>query len=556
VISTKAGAAPSTAYSEAAFDALWRAALTCSGHAQQWLFQDDFAELMSLAHATTWQARDLASRAAEALAAQVDLPERTVALVENPLAFERSVLVPLLVTFVEADQGGVPAALRLEDGRGLEVEYQIQNEMRHEGVLWELAVLARLALPAGGWNTVSWKVDDTAAEEVNASTARSGTSTKRGARQLPEARPARLVLENELLRIDLDQGRLVRVEDKETGLVDVAHAGLAYGHLCAYSVDATAPLHAGSIAGQQDAEWLDWRMLETGPVRQAALVLGRVGAHAVRVEIRLPTRERRIEFAMSVDWRGQDGFLAFHLPLPAAGELWGGIPYGAERKELANEPYVGFERSRPGMFWAQDFVDWTDGSRGVACLPHDGDVYYVSDDARNALGHILINSFTRPADTWEKDVNREIEARGTHTFVTSLVWHPGDWRTAQLWSLSRSLTVSPVVVRRRHGQGSLPPYHSLLSIEPANVCLAALYQEGDATLARLYETAGQATTATLTFPAPVREATVVDLLNEPLSGAERDVGQAAPIAGTGGTDRRRLTCQLRPWQIRTIALRT
>lgn len=556
------------AYPETSLEELWRATLTLSCHASQWLLQEDFADFAALAQVTTRRAGELATRAAETLAAQVDLPPDTLAVIVNPLPFERSVSVPLLVSFLEADRGGAPAGLRLVDGRGRAVPYQIQNELRYEGTLWELEVLAHLTLPAGGWNSVGWSADEAAAPAPPAPPAAPAAPAAPADQERPPERPSqtaspsartrssRLVLENELLRLELEQGRLVRVEDKETGRTDSAPPETPFGHLRVATVDATAALHAGPVLGYQDVEWHDWRPTEAGPVRRAVLVEGRVGAHPVRLELRLPAGERRIEMATTVEWQGQDGFLALHLPLPAAGELWGGIPYGAERKDLASEPYVGFERSRPGMFWAQDFVDWTDGSRGIACLPHDGDVYYVYDRAQRVLGHILINSFRRPPGTWEQHVNRELEGRGRHTFVTSLVWHAGDWRAAALGARARSLTVPPVVVPRRRGRGPLPPFHGLLDVAPATVCLVALYREGETTLVRLYEAAGQETTATLTFPVPVCAATVVDLLNEPLSGAAGGAGRVALIAGVDGSERRRLTCRLRPWQILTIALRT
>jgi alpha-mannosidase len=551
-IAALGGAAPREAYPQTLLEELWRAALTCSCHATQWLFQEDFAAMVELAQVTTRQAGDLATRAAGALAQQVMLPDRALAVVVNPLPYERTVAVPLLVSFVEADRGGVPAGLRLVDGRGQDVPYQVQSELRYEGIVWELEVLARLILPAGGWNTVGWDAGGTAAAQGRGCATEEGhDGATRAAERPPAAQPARLVLENDLLRVELDQGRVVRIVDRETGRADVAPAGTPYGHLRAYAVDPTAALHAGPVVGEQDVEWLGWAPIETGPVRRAAFVEGRVGVHHVRVEIRLPAGEPRIEFETTVEWDGQDGFLAFHVPLPAGGELWGGIPYGAERKDLAREPYVGFERSRPGMFWAQDFVDWSDGSRGVACIPHDGDVYYLFDDSRGVLGHVLINSFRRDRGTWEKHVNREIEGRGRHTFVASLVWHAGDWREAGLWALARSLTVPPIVVRRRRGAGTLPPVHCMLAVEPATVCLAALYREGTTTLVRIHEMRGEETVATVTLPGPAGAVTAVSPLNEPRSQAGDGSDGSEPTLTDGG---HRVTCRLRPWQIRTIAV--
>jgi len=338
------------------------------------------------------------------------------------------------------------------------------------------------------------------------------------------------------------------VVDKETGQADEAPKHTPFAHLRAYMTEPVELWYTGAIVGQLDAEWDEWEQIERGPVRQAVRILGRVGIHPVSMEIRLPAGEKRMEVAVAVDWQGMDGFLSLHLPLPAGGELWGGIPYGAERKELEREPYVGFERLRPGMFWAQGFVDWTDSARGIAYLPHNGDVYYTFERGQSVLQHALLNSYPRPNATWEEGINRQVKGIGRHSWTTSVLWHAGDWRTAQLWRTAQSLTTPALAVRRQKGSGTLPAFHSLLRVEPANVHLAACYREGETLLVRVFETAGQATEATLALQTPAREVASVSLLGEPLPAA--DGGERPALSADG----RRITCALRPWQIQTLAL--
>lgn len=519
-------------YPERTFDELWRATLLFSCHATQWLFEDDFQELQELAAGTISRARDLARQGARALAGQVALPDRALGVVVNPLPFERTALVPLLVTFVRGEEGGVPERLGLRDGDSREVPYQVQNELRHGGTRWELEVLAKLTLPAGGWTSVQWSDE---------------TSSPTPSPQPSRSRPTDLRLENDDLQLDLRLGRLVRVVERASGRVHEAPLHTPFLHLRACEVDTTAPLHAGPVLGRHDVEWDDWQVVERGPVRQAVRLTGRAGIHPVACELRLPAGERRVEIALTVDWRGGNGMLALCVPLPPDGELWGGIPYGAERKELGREPYGGIERQRPGMFWAQRFVDWHDGERGLAYVSHDGDTYYLLDADEHVLQHILVNSVEMPRDTWEKDVNAGMRAEGRHTFASSLVWHDGTWREAHLWQTAESLATLPLVVRRRHGTGSLPASGSLLSVAPANVEMAACYREGDAVLLRLFETAGHEAAATIRLPAPVREAVPVTLANEPIQGAA-----TAEVAGDG----REVRVPMRPWQIVTLALRS
>ncbi len=506
---------------QSAYESLWKDTLLVSAHAIQWLFQDDFDELYELAQLTLFDARRRLRHLLEAFADRIALPPNALSIHFNTLPHEREVVVPLRVTFVEGDKGGVPDALRIVDAQGEELPYQVLDRMNRGDMSWEIDTLVKLRLPACGWNVVCW-------EEGQPSFAPDNSDE-------PDA------IENEGLRSEFHLGRLVEIVDKEAAFTWQAPEHTPFGHLRAYEVDTTAPLHVGPIIGQLDARWEGWRVTERGPVRWAMRAKGRVGPHKAALETRLHRGEKRIEFRAEVDWAGIDGFLASHTPYPGPGNLVGDMPFCVEEKSLSQEPYVGIERQRQGLFIAQSFVDWTDGKRALAYVSHDGDRYYVFDEERHALAHILVNSVRRPPDTWEQHVNEQMEGEGRHEFTYSLVSHAGSWREAELWRVAAELRAQPL--RAWPGPtGSLPPRHSLVSISPANVSLSACYIEGERTLIRLYENAGLATTAKVTLPAKLASAKVVNLLGEPMRGAA--------VKRRGST----LSINLKPWQIATIAV--
>jgi len=146
---------PETPFPEARHERLWKALLRCSCHATQWLFQDDFDEHEALAKNTLFEAKQLHAESMRTLAGTIRTEPNSVAVFYNPLPYERSVAVPLRLSFVETDKDNASKPIRLRDGRGREVAYQVTDEMAHAGVRWELDTLVQVHLPACGWNVVS-----------------------------------------------------------------------------------------------------------------------------------------------------------------------------------------------------------------------------------------------------------------------------------------------------------------------------------------------------------------------------------------------------------------
>jgi len=502
-------------------EGFWKSLLTFSCHASQWSFEDDARHFHSLAQSTHFRVREHQRETLRDLAGRIAWPDQAVAAIFNPLPRERTAAVPLRLTLVESDQGPIPTPLRLVDGRGEEVPYQVLDTMGRGPVDWELDTLAQVQLPAGGWNTVRWE----RAEPKRCADA--------------EASPDRM--ENEHLELQFRLGRLMRIVDRDAGVEWDAPERTPFGHLCAYEVDTTGQLWMGPIIGQSDARWDSWVVIERGPVRWAARSEGRMGPHRARLEARLYRGERRVEFHAEIDCAGMDGFIASHLPYPGPGRIHGDMPFCVEEKDLAREPYVGIERQRPGMFIAQSFVDWVDDNRSMAYVSQDGDRYYVLDEDSNTLRHILINTFKRREEGWERHINRWADCVGTHEFTYSLVPHEGDWREARLWQESHALRERPILAWPT-ASGKEPLWQSLISVEPDNVTLSAFYVEGDRILARLFENAGRQAEATIALPFVPSAAQVVDLLGEPSDGAQPQVNG------------RQVELLMRPWEIATVSL--
>ncbi len=516
------------AWGQGGLDELWRDALTFSAHAIQWLFQEDFDEMYALAQSTFARARRAQQDALAMLAARVNCPDDAQHLLMNPLPREREVTVPVRLTFVRGEEGGAPEPMRLLDGAGREVPWQALRALRHVGNTWEWDALARVTLPAGGWTVLRAERgggDRLASPPWPLSPSRRGGSEDSS-------------ITNGLLTLRFDRGRLVRIEGVSGEWT--APADTPFGHLRAYDVDTTKPLHVGPIVGRTDAVWASWRVTEAGPLRWAMRSEGAIGACPAALEARLYADERRVEFSVEVEWDGRGGFLAAHLPYPGRGEIAGDMPFCVEGKPLWAEPYVGIERTRPGMFIARSFVDWTAGERGMAYISHDGDRYFIMDLEANVLQHILINSVREPYAEWEESVNRQMRGEGRHEFSFSVVPHEGGWREARLWQLSEALR-TPVLRTRPLGRGELPMAGSALAITPETVALSACYADRERVLIRALDTTGEGARARIELPFDVVRAEIVDLNGE-------------PMADEVTVDGREVRVELGPWQIVTVAL--
>lgn len=505
------------------FDDLWRDALLFSAHATQWLFQDDFDRLHDLAQSTVTRARESQRRSLRALAQRVDAPEQSLSVLVNPLPRSREVTVPLRLTFVRGEDGGAPEPMRLVDADGNEVPWQLLKPLSHAGVTWELETLVRADLPAGGWNALRWE----AAEPSEY--------------PWPEPPSGATTIATDEMALHFNRGRLMRIDDHAADERWEAPGETPFGHLRIYDVDTTAPLHVGPIIARTDAVWDRWRVTEAGPLRWAMRCEGAIGPCEAAMDVRLYRGERRVEFEVEVDWDGRGGFLAAHLPFTGEGELSGDMPFCVEDKPIADEPYVGIERTREGAFIARSFVDWAGEGRSIAYISHDGDRWFIFDRERNELAHILLNSVDEPYAQWEESVNRQMRGEGHHRFTFSIAPHESNWRQAGLWQLSEHLR-TPVLEALPASGGDLPARGSLLEVTPPGVALSACYRDDDRVLVRVFDTVGAGGEAQITLPFEVAEGQLVDLHGAPLDGAD--------VEADGNT----VSLHLTPWQIATVAV--
>ncbi|MEI6500239.1 MAG: hypothetical protein WCP21_04340, partial [Armatimonadota bacterium] len=293
------------------FPQWWENTLLCSAHATQWLFQQDYDELEAIIDLTILQVRKTRRDILAGLARRVPQEANCAAIVFNSLPFERTEVVPLLLT----GPHGLPGPVELVDGGGNVVPSQLVLPYEYPGKLWEADAVAEVTVPALGYTALTWR--STEAEPA----AGSGT------------------MDNGLLQLQFNDDQVSSIIFNKA----ILSGSVPWGTIRVYDIDTTGPLHCGPILGTRDAVWETGAVVESGPVRWRHVAQGMVGEHGLTLETLLFKDQARVEFRLTADWRGGDGFLTALWPTPLDGKLETDVNFGAEVKDLDAIQYGGID---------------------------------------------------------------------------------------------------------------------------------------------------------------------------------------------------------------------
>jgi alpha-mannosidase len=161
-------------------------------------------------------------------------------------------------------------------------------------------------------------------------------------------------------------------------------------------------------------------------------------------------------------------------------------------------PFGAIERPM-GEFPAQNWMDYSDGAKGVAVLNRglpgnnvEDNVLMLSLLKCTALkeGYGEVGGFSKSTKTTD---GYEIGVR--HEFDYALAPHRGDWREAELVQRGQEFN-RPLIVRKvLSKQGRLPNRLSLFALSEANVLISAIKWTAKGIVVRIYESTGQTTPA-------------------------------------------------------------
>ena len=459
--------------------------------------------------------------------------EGQAVVVTNPLAQALEDVVEVAVHF----PSGAPAAVRVHDPAGHEVAVQI---LERRGDILVLAFVARLRSLEFAVFAVS-PADQANAIDTGLTVSAEGLENQRyRVRLTPKGDIASIhdkVLGRELLSGHLQVQLLNDHVDAwpawEMRYEDLASPPRATLHVL--GID--HPLYDGPRAGVITIR-------EQGPVRVTLEVeRSSYGSRFVqRISLSAGGDVVRIDHA--IDWRthGTLAKLAFPLAATAAQTTYDAGVGVAVRGVNSRESY-----EVPAQTW----VDQThaDGSFGVALF---SDCKYGWDKPdtgtlRLSLLHtpewdISPADLARKAFVWWPEM-KSLDF-GHHEFSCAIMGHAGDWREGGVVAQAARFNQPLIGVQAGSQTGVLGRSFSFLALGAEHVAVQALKQaeDSDEIIVRLVERAGIHHEAVpLSFVAEVITAREVD-------GAEQPLGELTVEHGT-------LRVDMRPWQLRTLAVR-
>ncbi len=272
-----------------------------------------------------------------------------------------------------------------------------------------------------------------------------------------------------------------------------------------------------------------------GPVFSEFHISHPFGDGSFETGVRLYPGIRRIDIRTSIS--NNEKFVRYRVLFPTSiqnGQRFDEIPFGAIARPLAQE------------FPTQNWIDLSDGSRGVALINRGLPGNNVADGT-------LMLSLLRSARIsaypffggYEPGVSSDLglELGVTRTFDYALLPHEGDWRAAEVyrtgWEFNHPLTIRKVSSH----PGPLPKRWGLLEVSQPDVVVSALKpgRDGSAVL-RVYEAAGRPSTGIkIKLNAEIASAREVNLIED----------DSAALEVANNT----IQFDLGPYQIKTFSLK-
>jgi alpha-mannosidase len=406
---------------------------------------------------------------------------------------------------------GSPTGVRAHDGSGRELSSAVVRDTLRAAVPDVPALSAVIIFVGTGTGTGA------------------GPASGSGRAPVPAGRGSR-ILENAALRVEIDSatGRIARMFDKTQGREVLRPGGNALTMLedRPGSWDAWNINHLNGRRTPIDQQVSVGRA--EGSAERSLTVRRRRGDVVVEQRYVLPMAGARLDIETTIAWHTEHQLLKASFVLPfRADSVTSEIAYGAIARPTRPRT------SRDSARFEVPMHRWLDASAGGYGVAIVNDSKYGFDALGDTIRLSLLRAPTIPD---------AISDQRTHHFTYSIVPHAGDWRAPEVTAAADELNDPLRAVDVEEHGGGAPPAPPVV-LEGSGVRLGAIKraEDGDALVLRLVETDGKASSAMLRFAAPamIREA---NLLEDPLGAA------SAPVSQLG--------IRLRPWEIRTLLVRT
>lgn len=376
------------------------------------------------------------------------------------------------------------------------------------------------------------------------------------------------VMENEYLRVQIAQNGTFLLQDKFSGEVYRDLGFFEDGGDCGDGYNYSAPLEDKV----QNTLGLNARIshLNDGPAIQRYKIeydwslpesldsLGRKRSESrtpcqLSVIVALREKSPALDLEVTFDNHARDHRLRMIFPsdvitdVSYASAQFDVVSHSIRVVPVVDEAWV---EDPPTTFPQQDWVDLSDGQRGLCLINRGLPEYEVLDTERHEVAITLLRAvgylgagtdlLSAAVGAGPNIATPEAQIQRNLTFSLAVFPHSGTWQSAEVWRQAMRhnnppLAVTTGMVKNQIGlsQGTQPASQSFLTVEGRNTILSAIKkaEQGEALIIRLYNPSGHLTQATILLPFVPVKVELVGLDEVPRKVANAEM---APTIDEGG----------------------
>ncbi len=403
----------------------------------------------------------------------------------NPTAYQSTQLVDAYIDVpVKLDKGSI----RIIDGSGSEIPYQIVSRLHHQPVLEQMInrpmffdmiryhIKLKLSnIPAFGLNALAVVP---VAEQPQAKTDEwNGT------------------LENEYLKVQLEHDGSIHLTYKADGtvyrnlawLADEGEAGHAWVHKAVGPVVTTKDKAASIELVHHGPVWQEVQIIHymNLPVNLKARDSqeGVYEQNEVIMRLGLASGEPYLHVNIELDNQSESHRLRIMLPTALNADYsWGEGQFDVPRRSLQRPDTSDWIEQPMYDFPMHHFVDVSDGHKGLAVLVDGLKEYEVLDDEAKTLAITLLRTFEykiNPSAPQDYSYEKGAQMLGKSTYRLAICPHYGNWESGMLYRHAFAFNYPYRLAQTGHLHGDLGESCSLMQIEGEGLVFSALKKPED-----------------------------------------------------------------------------
>ncbi|MHB1421448.1 MAG: glycoside hydrolase family 38 N-terminal domain-containing protein [Bacillota bacterium] len=540
-------------YPEAKINQLWMRHFEIMGHAIEFILNEDYTHLYSLALENFYTANNMLSLITEQLSMKISGGNQNEYVVINTQGFTRTETVKLHLTSWD----GV-GKFKLLDSNGNALETQIIEEYSGDKAGGNLNnsvdILAQVRLAPFSSCLLNVIYQDE--RQLFSGDMKYNITAGHHLRD----NSVNLTIDNGLFTVTIGNSAIKSIVTRDGKTIKANNDNL--NHLQFVKTTPTQDW----LGSWQPVATFDFvpeksTLIHNGPITWKYKTEGSIGEHRAVQTMTISRGDPNIIFDVRISSTGLEGYFITGFDCDTDTNIHGDIPYGVETRNLENEiasPEINelewtnsIEQGYTGQFFARTWASFAKDNSPLALISGNCSIYYKFDKKQGRMSMILNRNFDLKAPEksdgrpfmWFLQTPEETSGKGEHNYKYALMVREEREDFLDVIYASRRIQY-PLEVQRRFTSGASEKQISspVIDVDCENIITTALYKSGGEWIIRMYEGRGEATCFNLTPVFDCEKVEKVDL-NEYYINDNRVELKAKTIMVFA-----------RPWEIITLKL--